>query len=102
MSNEKIDLSLFDDEERQFINALSAGAAYQVDRDTILRLSRNARSVAGEEDTDSCNLADTVISKLTQISDGEWDGLKALLPFPTVISADEDFSFAEVPDEEYL
>lgn len=85
-----ITADLFEDEERQYLNALADGMSQkQLTRDEVLSCVSFAREIADSMDTQILSLLDGVYSKIYNLADNEWDILKRQIPFPTLISADD-------------
>ena len=99
-----IQLDVFNDDEKQYLNALVKGRYREkISRQDILKAVAFARDVADGTDTMILDLIDGVYSKVNNLSDSEWEDLRQLLPFPVVISsadlmdvpADEEDDFAD-------
>lgn len=85
-----IQLDVFSDDEKQYLNAL-AKARYRekISRQDVLKAVAFARDVADDTDTMILDLIDGVYSKVNNLSDSEWEDLRGLLPFPVVITSDD-------------
>lgn len=94
-----IQIDLFDDDERQYLNSIVKGR----DRSTLTKKGvlaniAFAREVADSTDTMVLDLIDGLYSKVNAISDEEWGELRTLLPFPVNISFEDNVD--EVPTDE--
>ena len=96
-----IQLDVFNDDEKQYFNALTKGRYREkISRRDILKAVAFARDVADDTDTMILDLIDGVYSKVNNLSDSGWEGLRGLLPFSVVITSDD---VMDVPaDEEEL
>jgi hypothetical protein len=93
-----INVDLFEDEERQYINKIAEGRDREkLSRQDILSAVAFAREVADDTDTNIISLIDGVYSKVNALSDGEWDRLKLQLPFTVLITAEDNVD--EVPTD---
>jgi len=93
-----INVDLFEDGERQYINKITEGRdKTKLSRKDILSAVAFAREVADDTDTDILSLIDGVYSKVNALTDSEWDGLKRQLPFPVLITAEDNVD--EVPTD---
>lgn len=85
-----IQLDVFNDDEKQYLNALTKGRFREkISRQDVLKAVAFARDVADDTDTMILDLIDGVYSKVNNLSDSEWEDLRGLLPFPVVISSDD-------------
>lgn len=92
-----IDVDVFDNDERIIVNKACEGTPIaDFTRTGFLTNLAFARSISTEQDV--LNLLDGLIAKTERISDDEWDGLKAKIPFATYYDADS--SVDEVPQDE--
>lgn len=93
-----ISIDLFEDGERQYINKIAEGRDREkLSRQDILSAVAFAREVADDTDTNILSLIDGVYSKVKALTDGEWDRLRLLLPFPVLITAEDNVD--EVPTD---
>ena len=93
-----IQLDVFNDDEKQYLNALTKGCFREkISRQDVLKAVAFARDVADDTDTMILDLIDGVYSKVNNLSDSEWEDLRGLLPFPVVISSDD---VMDVPADE--
>jgi hypothetical protein len=91
-----INVDLFEDGERHYINRIAEGRDREkLSRQDILSAVSFAREVADDTDMDIISLIDGVYSKVNALSDEEWDRLKLQLPFPVLITAEDNVD--EVP-----
>lgn len=91
-----IKVDLFEDEERQYINKIAEGKDRgKLSRQDILSAAAFAREVADDTDANILCLIGGVCSKVNALTDEEWDGLKLLLSFPVLITAEDNVD--EVP-----
>lgn len=92
-----IDVDVFDNDERIIVNKACEGTPIaDFTRKGFLTNLSFARSISTEQDV--LNLLDGLIAKTERISDDEWDGLKAKIPFATYYDADSNVD--EVPQDE--
>lgn len=92
-----IDVDVFDNDERIIVNKACGGTPIaDFTRTGFLTNLAFARSISTEQDV--LNLLDGLIAKTERISDDEWDGLKAKIPFATYYDADGNVD--EVPQDE--
>lgn len=92
-----IDVDVFDNDERIIVNKACEGTPIaDFTRTGFLTNLAFARSISTEQDV--LNLLDRLIAKTERISDDEWDGLKAKIPFATYYDADSNVD--EVPQDE--
>jgi hypothetical protein len=92
-----IDVDVFDNDERIIVNKACEGTPIaDFTREGFLTNLSFARSISTEQDV--LNLLDGLIAKTERISDDEWDGLKAKIPFATYYDADSNVD--EVPQDE--
>lgn len=92
-----IDVDVFDNDERIIVNKACEGTPIaDFTRTGFLTNLAFARSISTEQDV--LNLLDGLIAKTERISDDEWDGLKAKIPFATYYDADSNVD--EVPQDE--
>lgn len=92
-----IDVDVFDNDERIIVNKACEGTPIaDFTRKGFLTNLTFARSISTEQDV--LNLLDGLIAKTERISDDEWDGLKAKIPFATYYGADSNVD--EVPQDE--
>lgn len=92
-----IDVDVFDNDERIIVNKACEGTPIaDFTRTGFLTNLAFARSISMEQDV--LNLLDGLIAKTERISDDEWDGLKAKIPFATYYDADSNVD--EVPQDE--
>lgn len=92
-----IDVDVFDNDERIIVNKACEGTPIaDFTRTGFLANLAFARSISTEQDV--LNLLDGLIAKTERISDDEWDGLKAKIPFATYYDADSNVD--EVPQDE--
>lgn len=92
-----IDVDVFDNDERIIVNKACEGTPIaDFTRTGFLTNLAFARSISTEQDV--LNLLDGLIAKTEHISDDEWDGLKAKIPFATYYDADSNVD--EVPQDE--
>lgn len=92
-----IDVDVFDNDERIIVNKACEGTPIAYFTRTGFLANLNfARSISTEQDV--LNLLDGLIAKTERISDDEWDGLKAKIPFATYYDADSNVD--EVPQDE--
>lgn len=92
-----IDVDVFDNDERIIVNKACEGTPIaDFTRTGFLTNLAFARSISTEQDV--LNLLDGLIAKTERISDDEWDGLKAKIPFATYYDADRNVD--EVPQDE--
>lgn len=92
-----IDVDVFDNDERIIVNKACEGTPIaDFTRTGFLANLAFARSISTEQDV--LNLLDGLITKTERISDDEWDGLKAKIPFATYYDADSNVD--EVPQDE--
>lgn len=92
-----IDVDVFDNDERIIVNKACEGTPIaDFTRTGFLANLSFARSISTEQDV--LNLLDGLIAKTERISDDEWDGLKAKIPFATYYDADSNVD--EVPQDE--
>ena len=105
-----IQLDVFNDDEKQYLNALVKGRDREkISRQDILKAVAFARDIADGTDTMILDLIDGVHSKVNNLSDSEWEDLRRLFPFPVVITstdlmdvpADEEDDFAETLAKEF-
>lgn len=85
-----IQIDLFDDDERQYLNSIVKGR----DRSTLAKKSvlsniAFAREVADSTDKMVIDLIDGLYSKVNAVSDEEWGELRMLLPFPVNIISED-------------
>lgn len=93
-----IQLDVFNDDEKQYLNALTKGRFREkISRQDVLKAVAFARDVADDTDTMILDLIDGVYFKVNNLSDSEWEDLRGLLPFPVVISSDD---VMDVPADE--
>lgn len=97
--NTPVTVDLFDDDERQLVNQIVSGASFSIARTELLSLVMDMRNLTSAEDADFAAVVDSLYAKVNNLTDGEWDDLKGLLPFPVNISADEE-PFDVFPGEE--
>lgn len=94
-----IDVDVFDNDERIIVNKACEGTPIaDFTRTGFLANLAFARSISTEQDV--LNLLDGLIAKTEHISDDEWDGLKAKIPFATYYDADSNVD--EVPQDEAI
>lgn len=92
-----IDVDVFDNDERIIVNKACEGTPIaDFTRTGFLTNLAFARSISTDQDV--LNLLDGLIAKTERISDDEWDGLKAKIPFATYYDADSNVD--EVPQDE--
>lgn len=92
-----IDVDVFDNDERIIVNKACEGTPIaDFTRTGFLANLAFARSISTEQGV--LNLLDGLIAKTERISDNEWDGLKAKIPFATYYDADSNVD--EVPQDE--
>lgn len=92
-----IDVDVFVNDERIIVNKACEGTPIaDFTRTGFLTNLAFARSISTEQDV--LNLLDGLIAKTERISDDEWDGLKAKIPFATYYDADSNVD--EVPQDE--
>lgn len=92
-----IDVDVFDNDERIIVNKACEGTPIaDFTRTGFLANLAFARSISTEQDV--LNLLDGLIAKTERISDDEWNGLKAKIPFATYYDADSNVD--EVPQDE--
>lgn len=92
-----IDVDVFDNDERIIVNKACEGTPIaDFTRTGFLTNLAFARSISTEQDV--LKLLDGLIAKTERISDDEWDGLKAKIPFATYYDADSNVD--EVPQDE--
>lgn len=92
-----IDVDVFDNDERIIVNKACEGTPIaDFTRTGFLANLAFARIISTEQDV--LNLLDGLIAKTERISDDEWDGLKAKIPFATYYDADSNVD--EVPQDE--
>lgn len=85
-----IQLDIFNDDEKQYLNALVKGRYREkISRHDVLKAVAFARDVADDTDTMILALIDGVYSKVNNLSDAEWEDLRGLLPFPVVITSED-------------
>lgn len=90
-----INLDLFEDDERQYINKIvERKNLSSVQRTDILSIVAFAREIANPTDSEILSLIDSVFSKVNALSDEEWNTLKKYLPFPVNIDFED-----EIPDD---
>lgn len=93
-----INVDLFEDGERQYINRIAEGRDREkLSKQDILSAVAFAREVADDTDANIMSLIDGVYSKVNALSDEEWDRLKIQLPFPVLITAEDNVD--EVPTD---
>lgn len=93
-----INVDLFEDGERQYINKIAEGRDREkLSRQDILSAAAFAREVADDTDTNIISLIDGVYSKVNALSDEEWKRLRIKLPFPVLITAEDNVD--EVPTD---
>lgn len=82
--------SLFNDEERQYLNKLTENQLKsEIKHDDILTVIRFSKATADKNDTEFLGLIDGVYEKISLLSDNEWDKTARLMPFLVNISYDE-------------
>jgi len=93
-----IQLDIFNNDEKQYLNALAKGRYREkITRQDVLKSVAFARDVADDTDTMILDLIDGVYSKVNNLSDSEWEDLRRLLPFPVIITSED---LMDVPADE--
>lgn len=91
-------MSIFEDEECQCINKMTEGME-QINRLELLGNLAFARDIADKNDEDILSLIDGVYAKIDNLSDGEWDKVKKIIPFPVSITSDDT---EDIPADEEI
>lgn len=74
--------SLFNDEERQYLNNLTENRLKsEIKHEEILTVIRFSKATADKNDTEFLGLIDGVYEKISLLSDNEWDKTVRLMPF---------------------
>ena len=95
-----IQIDLFNDDERQYLNSISKGHDRErLSREDILTAVSFAREVADSTDMMILDLIDGVYAKINSLSDDEWGELRMRLPFPVNISFEDDMENIPIDED---
>lgn len=84
------EISIFNDDERQALNSFCKGEESTIRLDEVRRRIDFARSMTAEDDQMFIDLLDGLAEKFTIVSEERWDGMRPYLPFPVLVSDDDD------------
>lgn len=94
-----IKIDLFDNEERLLLNSIVNGSKVtSVERKTIVDGLAFSRSIADDTDDMIMGLIDGTLSKVTALSNDEWNSIRLLFPLPVLNSAEDDVSEEELDE----
>lgn len=92
-------IDIFNNEEKILINGMCKGEKLSsLTREDVLASLSFSRQVATDGDTMITDLLDGTASKVSAMTDAQWEALKLIVPLPVAQTAEDEVS--EVPADE--
>ena len=92
-------LDLFNNEERILLNSICKNEKLdELTKEDVVRSLLFSRQIANGEDGMVLDLIDGTVSKVSGLTEDEWNSLKMLVPFAVALVAEDEVS--EVPADE--
>ena len=83
-------ISMFTEEERHILNPTARGAFGIRSREEIIRSLAFNRQAVDDYAQMMLSLLDSLIEKMTSLSDAEWQEMSMFLPFPVMVTVEEE------------